>query len=88
MRESLSCRAWHAFIAGDVTHAHALAHAATVTRPGTRRDRQRAQIVELAITGQLHRAAGLAAEHLAEFPADQMIRQVRDWASRHQPDAT
>jgi len=34
-------------------------------------------VVHLAVTGDLDRASGLAAEHLAEFPGDELIRRVQ-----------
>ena len=32
------------------------------------------------VIGDLDRASGLASEHLAEFPGDELIQQVRAWA--------
>ena len=40
------------------------------SRSGTRRARQIAEITALVVAGDRERAAGLALEHLAEFPAD------------------
>ncbi|MFZ0187098.1 MAG: hypothetical protein WAL72_09160 [Streptosporangiaceae bacterium] len=80
---SLAARAWQAFTAGDPSKArHLAATATTAARTGTRHDRQRTQIVELAVTGEADRAAGLAAEHLTDYPGDQLIKAVRQWAER------
>jgi hypothetical protein len=46
-----------------------------------RKERQQVQVVALAVTGDLDRASGLAAEHLAGFPGDELIRQVQAWAA-------
>ncbi len=45
--------------------------------PGTRRRRQRqqAEILRLLAAQQLHRAADLAHEHLAEFPDDHHVQR-------------
>jgi hypothetical protein len=40
-----------------------------------RRRRQQAEILRLVVTQQLHRAADLSHEHLAEFPGDYHIRR-------------
>lgn len=79
----MAAQAWKAFTAGHVAQARSLATAAAAARPAARRDRQRAEIVALAIAGEFDRAADLAAEHLADFPSDQLIRGVREWAARH-----
>ena len=42
----------------------------------TRQDRQRVEILRSVGAGQLHRAADLAHEHLAEFPSDRLIRSA------------
>jgi hypothetical protein len=73
----LATRAWEAWLRGDAARARALAHAASAAvhlRP--RRQRQQIQIVQLAIDCDWDRATGLAAEHLAEFPRDQLIRRL------------
>jgi hypothetical protein len=44
--------------------------------PDTRRKRQHAEIVGLLLVGEVSRACGLAAEHLGEFPADQVISEL------------
>jgi hypothetical protein len=47
-------------------------------RTGARRERQRLDIVTLLLGGELGRARGLGAEHLAEFPQDALIRYLLD----------
>jgi hypothetical protein len=42
----------------------------------TRRERQRAEILGLASTDHLHRAADLAHEHLSEFPDDRCVQHA------------
>lgn len=81
--KTMVAKAWKAFTAGHVAEARSLATTAAAGRPIARRDRQRAEIVALAIAGELDRAADLAAEHLAEFPSDELIRGVREWAARY-----
>ena len=57
----------------------ALARAVAGARSGTRRERQHVEIVGLLLAGDLGRGRALAADHLTEFPADQLIRHlVRD----------
>ena len=74
--------AWQAWIAGDAAAAQPLARAAIVAARGRpRRERQVAQIIQLAVDGDTDRASGLTAEHLAEFPGDQLIGLVQVWAS-------
>jgi hypothetical protein len=51
------------------------ADATVAGRP--RRERQQVQIVRLVVAGDTVRASGLIAEHLAEFPADQLIGSMR-----------
>jgi hypothetical protein len=76
--------AWQAWTGGDEVAARPLARAATATARGQpRRERQLAQIVQLAVDGHTARASGLTAEHLAEFPDDQLIGRVQAWMSRH-----
>ncbi len=48
-----------------------------------RRERQLAQIVQLAVAGDTGRAGGLTAEHLAEFPNDELIGRIQAWLSGH-----
>lgn len=43
-----------------------------------RRQRQQVQIVRLAIAGDTERATALIAEHLAEFPDDELIGSLKD----------
>ena len=79
---TLAARAWQAWARGHVAAAHALARAAQAAVPqNSRRERQQAQIVALAVTGDLDRASGLASEHLAEFPGDELIAQVQLWTA-------
>ena len=74
----LALEAWQAWIAGDAAAAQPLARAAAVAARGRpRRERQLAQIVQLAVDGDTARASGLTAEHLAEFPGDQLIGRVQ-----------
>jgi hypothetical protein len=78
----LAGMAWQAWVAGDVAAAQPLARAATVAARGRpRRERQLAQIVQLAVAGDTARASGLTADHLAEFPDDQLIGRVQTWMS-------
>jgi hypothetical protein len=77
----LAREAWLAWIAGDAAAAQPLARAAIVAaRRRPRRERQVALIVQLAVDGDTGRASGLTAEHLAEFPGDQLIGRVQAWA--------
>jgi len=79
---TLAARAWQAWTQGHVASAQAFARAATVAvRQGPRRERQQVQVVALAVIGDLDRASGLAAEHLAEFPGDELIRQIQAWVA-------
>jgi hypothetical protein len=73
----LAVWAWQARTAGDGAAAVVLAALAVAAARGrTRPERQRAQIVELAVAGDAVRATGLSAEHLAEFPDDALVREV------------
>ena len=73
----LAAQAWEAWLRGDAARAQALAHAASAAvNLQLRRQRQQIQIVQLAIDCDWDRATGLAAEHLAEFPRDQLIRRL------------
>jgi hypothetical protein len=79
----LAGMAWQAWTGGDAVAARPLARAATAAARGRpRRERQLAQIVQLAVDGHTGRASGLTAEHLAEFPDDQLIGRVQAWMSR------
>ena len=74
--------AWQAWTGGDRATAQGLVREADVAawrRP--RRERQQVQIVQLAVAGDMSRASGLIAEHLAEFPGDQLISRVSAWVS-------
>lgn len=78
----LAGMAWQAWAGGNTAAARPLARAATAAaRRRPRRERQLAQIVQLAIDGDTGRASGLTAEHLAEFPDDQLIGRVQAWMS-------
>lgn len=74
--------AWQAWTGGDEVAAQPLARTAIAAARGRpRRERQLAQIVALAVDGHIGRASGLTAEHLAEFPDDQLIGRVQAWMS-------
>jgi hypothetical protein len=76
----LAGMAWQAWVGGDAAAAQPLARAAHVAARGRpRRERQLVQIVQLAVDGDTGRASGLIAEHLAEFPGDQLIGRVQAW---------
>lgn len=78
--------AWQAWAGGNAAAAQPLAHAAGVAARGrTCRERQLVQIVQLTINGDTGRASGLAAEHLAEFPDDDLIGRVQAWLARGSP---
>jgi len=78
----LAVMAWQAWTGGNAAAAQSLARAATVAARGQpRRERQLAQIVQLAVDGDTGRATGLTAEHLAEFPDDHLIGRVQAWLS-------
>lgn len=82
--EIMAARAWDAWRQGHTTQARSLARAASAAaRQQPRRQRQQIQIVRLAVDGDWDRASGLAAEHLAEFPGDQLIRRLLATASAH-----
>jgi len=77
-----AAQAWQAWARGRVAAAHALARAAqAAVRHSSRRERQQVQVVALAVTGDLDRASGLASEHLAEFPGDELVAQVQRWTA-------
>jgi hypothetical protein len=80
---TLAAQAWQAWTQAHVAPAQAFAQAAKVAvRQRPRKERQQVQVVALAVAGDLDRASGLASEHLAEFPGDELVQQVRAWASR------
>ena len=82
----LAAQAWQAWTQGQVASAQAFAQAAKVAvRHRPRKERQQVQIVVLAVIGDLDRASGLAAEHLAEFPGDELIQRVQVWATGRGP---
>jgi hypothetical protein len=75
---SLARHAWNACLRGNLVRAAQLAeHAARVAADAPRRERQMVEIVRLAIAGEVCRACDLAAEHLSEFPCDDIVRSVR-----------
>jgi hypothetical protein len=79
---TLAARAWQAWTRGQEASAQTFAQAAKVAvRHRPRKDRQQVQVVALAVIGDLDRASGLASEHLAEFPGDELIHQVQAWAA-------
>jgi hypothetical protein len=53
----------------------------------TRKERQQIQIVGLAVAGDTDRATALIAEHLAEFPGDELIGFVQAWLLRPAADS-
>ena len=82
--ETLAARAWDAWLQGHVTQARSLVRAASAAaRQRPRRQRQQIQIVQLAVHSDWDRASGLAAEHLAEYPGDQLIRRLLGTVSAH-----
>lgn len=61
-------------------HAPAVDVPALARAPATRRDRQLAEIARLAERGHHRRAAGLAAEHVEEFPHDaESLADIVGW---------
>jgi hypothetical protein len=56
----------------------AIERALASIRAVARGERQRLEIVTLLRSGELGRARGLGAEHLAEFPHDALIRYLLD----------
>ena len=54
----------------DVTAAGHISRAQQQTRATARRERQLVEIAALVVTGDKDRAAGLALEHIVEFPDD------------------
>jgi len=54
----------------DTTAASHIARAQQQARAAARRDRQLVEIAALAINGDTTRAAGLALQHLVEYPGD------------------
>jgi hypothetical protein len=77
--EHLSVLAWDAWTRGERADAERLTAAAgLVVASATRRERQQAEVVRLAIAGHTALAHDLASEHLSEFPHDALVREVRD----------
>jgi hypothetical protein len=54
----------------DVTAAGHISRAQQQSRATARRERQLVEIAALVVTGDTARAAGLALEHVVEFPED------------------
>jgi hypothetical protein len=54
----------------DVTAAGHISRAQQQSRATARRERQLVEIAALVVTGEKARAAGLALEHIVEFPED------------------
>ena len=70
--------AWDAWTRGDATTAARLISAVWETaQHRARSERQQIQVVRLAVSGAWERAGGLAAEHLSEFPGDQLVQTVQ-----------
>ena len=69
---------------GDCTTAHGhLARAQQRSRITARRERQVVEIASLVVAGHRERAAGLALEHLVEFPDDaELLGQLLDSPDR------
>jgi hypothetical protein len=53
--------------------ATAIEQALANPHPATRRERQHIEIVALMLSGAVDRGRALAADHLAEFPTDELI---------------
>jgi hypothetical protein len=64
---------------GDtVTAQEHIAQAQQRTRTNARRERQVVEIAALTVTSQASRAAGLALEHIREFPGDnELLTRLR-----------
>jgi hypothetical protein len=75
--QALAVKAWDAWLGGHDDTATGLAHAAwAAVEHHPRRERQQVQVVRLAVCGDPDRGRALAAEHLAEFPEDELVRAV------------
>jgi hypothetical protein len=57
----------------DTTAADHIARAQQQARAAARRERQLVEIAALAVNGDTTRAAGLALQHLVEFPQDDQL---------------
>jgi hypothetical protein len=80
----LALLAWEAFVRNHRADAARLASRASVaaqSRP--RRERRAVEVVCIAVGGEPERAAGLAAEHLAEFPDDGLVRRIKEAIAEH-----
>ena len=74
----LAVLAWEAWGRNHVGEAASLAsRGSSAAAAGTRRERQEVEVVCVAIAGDRARARDLASEHLAEFPADDLVRRVQ-----------
>ena len=72
----------------EVTAADHIAHAQQQTRTTARRERQLVEIAALVVTGDRDRAAGLALEHVVEFPGDaELLTRVSPAATPEPPTA-
>jgi hypothetical protein len=75
----LAVLAWGAYSRNLRADAARLASRASVAvQSRSRRERQAVEVVCIAVGGDPVRAYGLAAEHLAEFPDDELIRRIKD----------
>jgi hypothetical protein len=71
--------AWDAYTRQQVADAARLAsRASSAAVRGPRRVRQAVEVVCLAVSGEPARAYDLAADHLGEFPDDDLVRRVKD----------
>jgi hypothetical protein len=74
----LAALAWDAYLRGQLADAAMLASRASGAAARAPREiRQRADVVCLVVAGEWERASGLAAEHLAEYPHDDLVRRVQ-----------
>ncbi len=74
----LATLAWAAHRRGQAAEAACLASRASSAAASLPRERrQQVEVVCLAISGECERAFDLAAEHLTEFPGDELVREVK-----------
>jgi hypothetical protein len=79
----LAALAWAAHRRGQTAEAACLASRASSAAAGLSRERrQQVEVVCLAVAGDSQRACDLAAEHLAEFPDDELVRAVHERCGR------
>jgi hypothetical protein len=57
---------------------HSLETARSCSRTLSRYERHHAEVVALALDGQIRRATALAMEHLADYPDDEVVRYLLD----------